>query len=325
MEPTDKIITAKELFSQENIRQKFVDMLGKKAPGFITSVLQCVASNNLLKNADPNSIYNAAAVAATLDLPLNNQLGFAYIVPYNISEKIDGAWQTRVVAQFQIGWKGYIQLGQRTGMYQKIAATRILEGQLIKADPLEGYEFDFTAPWPADKPRKVIGYASYFRLVNGFEKTVYMTVEELTSHGKKYSKSFDTAKGLWKTDPETMCLKTVLKQNLSKFGPMSIELQTAYVTDQALIKDANTLEVGYPDNEQEPIDKAHERISLLIDQAKTIEDLEPLREHADLDQQTAIARKELAILKVEVTKTIWTREGRKALAERIQALEELTK
>ncbi len=322
----NKLVTAKELFSQDGIRKKFHEMLGKKAPGFITSVLQCVASNELLKRADPNSIYNAAAVAATLDLPLNNQLGFAYIVPYNVSVKLDKGtanerWETQTVAQFQIGYKGFIQLAQRTGLYEKISATRILEGQLVSDDPLEGPVFDFTKKVDEGQAEKIIGYASYFKLTTGFRKVVYWSMEKLEAHGKRFSKSYDNKNGLWKTDPETMCLKTVLKANLTKFGPMSIEMQTAYAADQALIQDAETLDVKYIDNEKEVVDKAKDRISILIADAKLISDLEPLREHADLDQQMAIARKELEIYKSLLSKGHPDDDGK--ITARITALEEL--
>lgn len=326
----DKVMTTKELFGSEQIRAKFVELLGKKAQGFIVSVLQVVASNELLKKADPNSVYNAAAVAATLDLPLNNQLGFAYIVPYNVNQKIDGpngtkSWRTTVVAQFQIGYKGYIQLGQRTGQYRKIAATRILEGQLVSEDPLDGYRFDFQKKVAPDA--KVIGYASRFELINGFEKTVYMTIEELREHGKKYSKSFGKDASLWATDPEAMYLKTVLKQNLSKYGPMSIALQTALIADQGLIKDANTLEVEQVDSTitDAKEDKEHERITLLIANAKTIEDLDPLRQHADLDQAMAIARKEIEIYSALLKKSQAAGHAQEVetYTKRIKALEEL--
>lgn len=324
------IATSKELFSQQAIKDKFKEMLGKKAQPFIVSVLQVVASNELLKRADPNSVYNAAAVAATLDLPLNNQLGFAYIVPYNINvnagtrEKPN--WQTQVVAQFQIGYKGYIQLAQRTGMYKTINATPVFEGQLLEEDPLRGYVFD----WKAKKSDTVIGYASYFALVNGFERIQYMTLAEVQEHGKRYSKSYDNKKGLWKTDPHTMPMKTVLKLNLSKYGPMSIDMQKAFQFDQALIKDAETLDVDYLDGTGEPKSKEQQRIDIMISDAKTLGDLEPLREHADMEQQIEIARKEIAIRKNIVAdfeadpkakagaeKTI------KAHNDRIKALEDL--
>lgn len=315
------IATSKELFSQQAIKDKFKEMLGKKAQPFIVSVLQVVASNELLKRADPNSVYNAAAVAATLDLPLNNQLGFAYIVPYNTSvnrgSKDQPNWETVVVAQFQIGYKGYIQLGQRTGMYKTINATPVFEGQLVEEDPLRGYTFD----WKAKKSDKVIGYASFFALVNGFERTLYMTAEEVQAHGKRYSKSYQNKLSLWKTDPHTMPLKTVLKLNLSKYGPMSIELQKALVFDQAFIKDAETLDVDYLDNAEEPRSKEQQRIDIMIQDAKYVEDLDALREHADLDQQMAIARKELEIRKA-MPHDPTTAAGKDHLA-RIQALEEL--
>lgn len=261
--PEEKLITTKELFSQENIRKKFIDLLGKRAQGFMTSVLQVVASNELLKNAEPNSVYNAAAVAATLNLPLNNSLGFAYIVPYNTRI---GDRHT-VVAQFQIGYKGYIQLAQRTGQYKGIAATKILKGQLIDENPLTGYKFDFTKKVGESQPEIVIGYASYFELINGFQKIVYMSVEELQAHGLRFSKSYGHSNGLWKKDFNSMALKTVLKLNLSKFGPMSIDLERALVVDSAVINDADTLDVKYLDNgdaAEEPI--TVESLQLLLDE-----------------------------------------------------------
>ena len=161
METTLTKLTPKALFSQDNIKKKFEELMGKKAQGFITSVLQIVSSNKLLADAEPYSVYNAAAVAATLDLPLNNNLGFAYIVPYN-QKQPDGSHQT--VAQFQMGYKGFIQLAQRSGQFKSISAAPIFEGQLIEENPLTGFVFDFTKK----KSDTIIGYAAYFRLLNGF-------------------------------------------------------------------------------------------------------------------------------------------------------------
>ena len=122
-------LTTKSLFARDDVKAKFQEMLGKRATSFITSVLQIVASNDLLAKADPTSVYQSAAVAATLDLPLNNNLGFAYIVPYNQKQK-DGSYKT--VAQFQLGYKGFIQLAQRSGQFKTISATPVYEGQLIE-------------------------------------------------------------------------------------------------------------------------------------------------------------------------------------------------
>jgi recombination protein RecT len=218
MEQLEKTqLTAKALFNQDNIKKKFEEMMGKKAQGFITSVLQIVTSNKNLSEADPMSVYHAAAVAATLDLPLNNNLGFAYIVPYNERQK-DGSYKQ--VAQFQMGYKGFIQLAQRSGVFKTISATPIYEGQLVEENPLTGFVFDFTKK----KSETVIGYASYFSLLNGFEKTMYMKVDQLTKHGLKYSKTYSNAKtkafSKWETDFEAMAIKTVLKLLLSKFDPL---------------------------------------------------------------------------------------------------------
>lgn len=230
----------KTFFSQENVKSKFQEMLGKKAAGFITSVLQVCNSNKDLAEADPMSVFNAAAVAATLDLPINNNLGFAYIIAYN--QKDGNDWKK--VAQFQMGYKGFIQLAQRSGQFQTISAAPIYEGQLIEQNPLLGFKFDFTKK----TSDKVIGYASYFRLINGFEKTLFMSAEDLNKHGVRFSKTYAKGYGLWKEDFDSMALKTVIKLLLSKFAPLSIEMQKAVITDQAIINDVEATDVTYVDN-----------------------------------------------------------------------------
>lgn len=262
-------LTAKDLFNKDEVKRKFHELLGKRASSFMTSVLQVVASNEMLKNADANSIYHAAAVAATLDLPINNNLGFAYIVPYNAKQK-DGSYKQ--VAQFQLGYKGFIQLAQRSGRFQTISATPIYEGQLIESNPLLGFRFDFTQR----KSENIIGYAAYFRLLNGFEKTLYMTVGELQKHGGKYSQTFKRGFGLWKDDFDAMAIKTVIKLLLSKFAPLSIEMEKAVIADQGIVHDAETTDVSYTDNEEPEIDKGIERVALMIDDCKTIEQLDTL-------------------------------------------------
>ena len=259
----------KSFFENPAIKDKFTELLGKRAPQFITSVLQIANSNVMLKNAEPSSIYNAAATAATLDLPLNNNLGFAYIVPYNEKQK-DGSY--KVVAQFQMGYKGFIQLAQRSGQFQTISAAPIYEGQLIEQNPLTGFIFDFSQK----KSDIVIGYAAYFRLTNGFEKTLYMTIQDLKKHGQKFSQTFKKGFGLWNDDFESMAQKTVIKLLLSKFAPLSIEMQRAVITDQAVIKNFEDAEVTYVDNEVPAIDKEQERIMLLIQDATTVSELEKI-------------------------------------------------
>lgn len=254
-------ITTKGFFEQSNVKAKFEELLGKKSQGFITSVLQVVASNDLLKKADPVSIFNAAATAATLDLPINNNLGFAYIVPYGGK------------AQFQLGYKGFIQLAQRSGQFNRISATPIYEGQIKSENPLTGYEFDFSVV-PVGEP---IGYAAYFRLINGFEATLYMKSSEIATHGKKYSKTFQN--GVWKTDFNAMATKTVIKLLLSRFAPLSIEMQTAIKVDQAVINNDDATDLTYSDHEEIEPNKEAERLIALINDCTSIDsliDLQPV-------------------------------------------------
>jgi len=296
-------LTTKTLFERDDVKQKFREILGKRATSFITSVLQITAQNQLLAKADPVSIYQSAAVAATLDLPLNQNLGFAYIVPYNQSYKDEnGTWQKKQVAQFQMGYKGFIQLAQRSGQFKSIYSSAIYEGQLINANPLDGYEFDFTK-----KGEKVIGYAARFKLLNGFEATWYMDVEQLRNHGLKFSQTFKSTdkkvheKSLWNTDFEGMANKTVIKLLLSKFAPLSVDMQRAVITDQAIINDAETQDVTYIDNEPAQVDKEAERVTLMIRDAETMEDLINIKEfvtdeNSDLYEMkfSELSEKELA-------------------------------
>ena len=267
--------SVKALFARDDVKQKFQEMLGKRATSFITSVLQIVASNALLTKAEPSSIYHSAAVAATLDLPLNNNLGFAYIVPYN-QKQGDGTYKQ--VAQFQMGYKGFKQLALRSGQFKTIHASDVREGEIKKRDRLSG---EITFEWIQDEAERekkpVVGYVSYFQLLNGYEQTFYMTIGDLEKHGKKFSQTYKKGYGLWKDDFESMCMKTVTKLNLSKNAPLSVDMQKAVIVDQAIIKDSETTDVQYLDNEEITIDKEAERIRLMIDDCKTISELKKLK------------------------------------------------
>jgi recombination protein RecT len=263
----------KRFFEQDSVKRRFTELLGDRSAHFIVSLMQVVAQNELLKSADPISVYNAAVLAATLELPINSNLGFAYIVPYNTRQK-DGTYKQ--VAQFQIGYRGLIQLAHRTGQFKTISAAPIYEGQIVQQDPLKGYVFDFSRK----DSDKVIGFAAYFSLINGFEKTLYMSTEQLKSHGLKYSNMYRNEKtrksSMWETDFESMALKTVLKLLLWKYAPLSIQMQRAIIADQAVIKDESGEEVEYVDNQRPEVDKESERVRLMIEQASTVEELDKL-------------------------------------------------
>ncbi|MFN7583899.1 MAG: recombinase RecT [bacterium] len=223
-------LTTKQFFQREDVKSKFTELLGTRTNQFMTSLLSIVNNNNYLKNASPESIYTSAMMAASLDLPINQNLGFAYIIPYGS------------VAQFQVGYKGLIQLALRSGQFKTISVTPVYEGQLLEQNPLTGFKFDFGNKLSDN----VIGYAAYFSLINGFEKTMYMSKEEVTAHGKKYSKTFSN--GTWAKDFDAMAQKTVLKLLISKYAPLSIEMQKAVTADQAVIKNVEDMEVEYVDN-----------------------------------------------------------------------------
>lgn len=254
----------RNIMENEGMKARFNEILGKNAPAFISSVLSIVSQNDKFNNVDPTSIVFAAATAASLKLPVNPNLGHSYIIPYKDQ------------AQFQVGYKGFIQLAQRSGMYRNIGEAIIYEGQLKSENPLTGYTFDFTTK----ASNNIIGYAAAFTLNNGFEKTIYLTKEEVESHGRKYSKAYGY---LWSTDFDKMALKTVVKMLLSKYGPLSIDLQTAMIADQSVVKD---LEGGfeYPDNattdntvnathEEVSENKELDRISEAIENSKTVQDI----------------------------------------------------
>ena len=263
----------KLFFDRPEVQSKFLDLMNndkQKKTAFITSVLQIVASNSLLMKADANSIYQCAAVAATLNLPLNNNLGFAYIIPYN-NKQPDGTFKT--VAQFQIGYKGFIQLAQRSGQFKSINAAPIYKGQIKNENALDGYEFDFTV-----KSDELVGYAAKFKLINGYEAVLFMTVEQLKKHGGKYSKTFTQKFGLWTTDFDAMAQKTVLKLLLAKYAPLSIDMQKAVMTDQSMIVNADEEKFIYIDNEETVIDKEAERAVLMINDCKSVNELMKIKE-----------------------------------------------
>lgn len=279
----------RDLMNSESVKNKFAEMLGNKAPGFIVSVLNAVQQNENLRNAEPNSVLFAAATAATLDLPVNQNLGFAYIIPYR-QKKQDGSYME--VAQFQMGYKGFIQLAQRSGQFKAINATDVREGELVEYNRLTGeITFDWTIPNREKLP--IVGYVSFFQLNSGFTKSLYMTVDEMKAHGAKYSKTFKF--GVWNSDFDSMALKTVTKLILSKYAPLSVEMQRAILNDQAVIKDysGENIEVPseYVDNEDVKLDvkavsdrKESERVLKFISGAKDIAELESYKQYCTNDE-----------------------------------------
>lgn len=212
--------SVKQLLSADAVKAKFDDVLGKKAPQFTTSLINVVNSNYQLKKADANSVIASALVAASLDLPVNQSLGYMYIIPYGNT------------AQPQIGYKGYIQLAQRSGQYKHLNAIPVYEGELKSWNPLTE-EVEYEPKQDRDTNEQPIGYLGYMELLNGFSKTVYWTHKQIDDHRKEFSKSGgkDTPKGVWKDHYDAMALKTVLRNLLTKWGPMTVDMQSADMAD----------------------------------------------------------------------------------------------
>lgn len=213
------------IVNSEPVTKKLSKMVGEKNAAVAQTTLISIFNNNqYLQKCDPMSILGAAGVAIATGLPISPQFGYAYIVPYGNE------------AQFQIGFKGLIQLAHRTGQYKRLHAGVIHEGEVRGVEPLTGELI--VGEKTSDE---IVGYVAYMELLNGFDKTLYMTVEEMQEHAKKYSKSYnyDLKNGkktsVWSTNFDAMAKKTVLKLLLSKWGVMSIEMQTVIQADQSVV------------------------------------------------------------------------------------------
>ena len=228
----NNLVKLKETLKAPSVEAKFKEMLGKRAPQFMTSITSVVTNNALLQKADVNSIIMGAATAASMDLPLNPNLGYAALVPFNSK---DGCF-----AQLQVMVKGWVELFLRSGQCQNIICETVYEGQLVKKNKFTGeYVFDESAK----KSDKIAGFMAYFRLSNGFEKTEYMTVEEVKAHAQKFSQTYRKGIGPWKEMFEQMGQKTTLKKLLTKWAPKSIEMQQMAIFDQSVVKgDINDIE-----------------------------------------------------------------------------------
>ena len=237
--PMNKSNSVKGLLDSPVVKNKFKDLLKNKAAQFTSSLITLVNNDSYLSDADPMSIITGAMQAAQLDLPLEKQFGFAYLVPFNTKE--GNRWVKK--AQFVLGYRGYIQLAMRSGQYRSINVGTIYEGQLKGWNPLtEELEFDPEAK----ESDEVVGYFGYFKMLNGFEKTVFWTKENVEQHRINNSKNRDkkALTGVWASNYDAMAQKTVLRNLLSKWGILSIEMQKAILTDES---DADEQEVDIKD------------------------------------------------------------------------------
>ncbi|WP_295211658.1 recombinase RecT [Ruminococcus sp.] len=230
----------------------------KKAARFVTAITSAVSNNPALQECDASTVVSAGLLGEGLDLSPSPQLGQYYLVPFN-DHKIG-----RKVAQFQLGYKGYIQLAIRSGQYKKLNVLPIKEGELISFDPLdEEIEVRLIDDEAVRESAETIGYYAMFEYTNGFKKAIYWSKQKMVSHAEKYSMGYKAHKGytFWEKDFDAMACKTMLRQLISKWGIMSIDLQTAVTNDMGVISQDGSVDyvdapTGATQVTEDPIDTA---------------------------------------------------------------------
>ena len=255
----------KMLLGDDNVKKRFSDVLGKKAPQFMASIVNVVSASPQLKACDANSIMAASFVAASFDLPIDSNLGFAALVPYKKRFKNPQTkeWESKDLAQFQMMYKGFVQLAIRTGQYEKMNCSEVYEDEILSYNPITGeceFVTDFSQTHQRDNGEidKIVGYYGWFRLGTGFTKELYMSKNEVLNHAKKYSQSYrndlnyNNQNSNWSTNFDAMAKKTVIKLLLSKWGILSIEMQRAITDDQKTFDEDGNEEYG--DNQPDVIE-----------------------------------------------------------------------
>lgn len=252
----------KGVIASPKVKDRMNELLGKESSAFLSSVLDLYSSDGYLAKCNAADVMTECMKAAALKLPISKSLGFAYVVPYGNKP------------QFTLGYKGMIQLAQRTGQYKYINADMVYEGEMVKNDRITGM-VQITGE---AKSENVIGYFAYFQLLNGFEKCIYWTREKVMTHAQRYSKSFNQSGSAWQTNFDAMALKTVLRNIISKYGIMSIEMVNAISNDDEVenevAQNANAKPIVLPENPPEidmdtanPADNSDESNGVTVDNA----------------------------------------------------------
>lgn len=264
---SNEIATKKEgiaaFLAKEAIKANVESVVGvKDSQRFISSVVSAVQTNPSLSECTNSSILSAALLGHSLNLPQSPQLGMFYLIPFKNKKKIkDESGKERTVevmeATFQISYRGLLQLAMRSGMYEKIHVTDIRQGELVSYNPIMD-EYEFAPELDVNKrlALPIIGYYAFFKYLNGQKKDIYWSKEQIEAHAKKYSATYRNGYGLWKTDFDAMAKKTMLRALVSKWGTMSVEMERAYVGDQAVIREDGTPDYidNIPDEPEKAVD-----------------------------------------------------------------------
>lgn len=242
--PADAMQHLAQMANNAAIKSRFEAVMKDRAPSFMASVLNAVRTNPYLAQCDHMSLWSSALVAATLNLPIDGNLGFAALVPY------------KGKVQFQIMYRGYIQLAIRSGQYADMDVVEIYKDELKSYNPITR-ELEFTPhdTWKmreSENQNDIVGYYASFRLVSGFTKWLFMTRQAVEKHAKRFSETYNRGQGQWVRDFNSMALKTVLKRLISKWGILSIEMQRALTSDHASFIDVDSIDSPqYDDNGNE--------------------------------------------------------------------------
>ena len=247
-----QVVSVSSITQNPAVVKRFSDILGKKSAGFISSLVS-LSKTQALAKAEPNTIVASALIAASLDLPIVPTLGFAAIVPFFDRKK------NQTLASFQVMTKGLIQLSQRSGQYKTINVTAVYEGDIKSYNRFTG-EIEFDSTNTPDMSKEPVGYVAYMKLTNGFEKYLYMTIDEIKKHGQHYSQTYRNGYGLWLENFDAMAKKSVLKLLLSKYGPLSVDTQMtlALQADAATIRMESIADTEIADATMEYIDNAED-------------------------------------------------------------------
>lgn len=248
-----------QMIVHPNTDAYLTSVLAERKGEFINNLTAVVANDAKLQACEPVTLMYAALKATALRLPLDPNLGQAYIIPYKNNR------EHKTEAQFQIGWKGFIQLAIRSGQFQALNTTDIREGEMQGYDLMTGEVSVKAIPERESKP--VVGYLAYFKLTNGFAKSLYMSAEEIEQHATRYSQSYRgkyKESSLWATDKDAMAKKTVLKLLLNRFAPLSVDMQKAVQADQSVL---------HGDGKLDYVDNSHDQLAEVA-QASMVEDVE---------------------------------------------------
>ena len=255
-------VTFSGFMTSEGIKKKVNEIIGSKEKGarFISSIVSSVSTNPQLGQCENASILSGALLGESLNLSPSPQLGRYYLVPFK--DKTRG-----MVAQFILGYKGYLELAQRSGQYKDINVIEVKEGEYKGRNSLNGNPtFEFIVDDDIRDTKETIGYMATFTLINGFTKTIYMTKKQMEDHALQYSNGYradkknKTAYTFWTKDFDGMAFKTLLRQLISKWGIMSIDMQTAYEGDMAVINEDGSKNYvdNVPDAEFEVVEQPSE-------------------------------------------------------------------